>query len=170
MRIGTKSVLIGAHCFFLHPFFVAWGWTLLYGFPVDFRLWVAFFIHDIGYLGKPNMDGEEGEQHVNLGADIMYALFGERWRDECLYHSRYYSKKMGRKTSRLCAADKMAIALTPWWLYLPMVRFTGEIAEYKSIAKHVEENGDWEESSWKSDRRWFKSLQERMAAWAYANK
>jgi hypothetical protein len=23
-------------------------------------LWIAFFVHDLGYLGKPNMDGPEG--------------------------------------------------------------------------------------------------------------
>ena len=70
MRVGTKSVLFGAHCFFLHPWFVAAAWWRLYGFPWDPRLWVAFFVHDIGYLGKPNMDGPEGESHPELGARI----------------------------------------------------------------------------------------------------
>ena len=64
MRIGTKSILFGAHCFFLHPWFVALGWWKLYGFPFDPRLWVAFAVHDFGYIGKPNMDGKEGETHV----------------------------------------------------------------------------------------------------------
>jgi hypothetical protein len=71
MKIGTKSVLFGAHCFFLHPWFVALGWWKLYGFPLDLRLWFAFFLHDIGYLGKTNMDGPEGERHVEVGAQIM---------------------------------------------------------------------------------------------------
>jgi hypothetical protein len=75
MKVGTKSVLFGAHCFFLHPIFVAIAWTKLYGFPFDPRLWVAFFVHDLGYLGKPNMDGKEGETHVELGAKIMRFLF-----------------------------------------------------------------------------------------------
>ena len=51
MKVGTKSVLAGAHCFFLHPFFVAWGWTKLYGLPWDVRLWACFLLHDIGYWG-----------------------------------------------------------------------------------------------------------------------
>ncbi len=75
MQIGTKSVLFGAHCFFLHPFFVAWAWWKLYGFPWDPRLWAAFILHDIGYWGKPNMDGPEGETHPEVGARIMGRLF-----------------------------------------------------------------------------------------------
>ncbi len=64
MRVGTKSVLFGAHCFFIHPFFVARGWWALYGCPWDPRLWVAFFVHDLGYVGSHDMDGPEGESHV----------------------------------------------------------------------------------------------------------
>ncbi|HWY35166.1 MAG TPA: hypothetical protein VNX68_11010, partial [Nitrosopumilaceae archaeon] len=79
MTVGTKSVLFGAHCFFLHPWFVAAAWWKLYGFPWDIRLWIAFFVHDIGYIGKPNMDGEEGERHVLFGADLMYRFFGQTW-------------------------------------------------------------------------------------------
>ncbi len=75
MKIGTKSVLFGAHQFLLHPLFVALAWTRLYGFPWDPRLWVAFFVHDLGYWGKPNMDGPEGEEHPFLGARIMQRLF-----------------------------------------------------------------------------------------------
>ena len=75
MRIGTKSVLFGAHCFFLHPWFVAMGWWKLYGFPYDPRLWVAFFVHDLGYIGKPDMDGVEGESHPWFGAKICSWLF-----------------------------------------------------------------------------------------------
>jgi hypothetical protein len=51
MTVGTKSVLFGAHCFLIHGFFVARGWWTLWGFPWDARLWAAFFIHDLGYLG-----------------------------------------------------------------------------------------------------------------------
>lgn len=130
MRAGTKSVLFGAHQFAIHPWFVAAAWWRLYGFPSDPRLWVAFFVHDLGYLGKPNMDGPEGETHPELGARIMGALFGAEWRDFTLLHSRFYSKRLGRPFSRLCVADKLAVAMTPWWLYLPLTRLTGEIHEY----------------------------------------
>lgn len=144
MRMGTRSVLYGAHCFFLHPWFVAWAWWRLYGFPWDPRLWVAFFVHDLGYWGKPNMDGEEGESHPLFGAWVM-GLFdrgraanhhvngvrvGGRWGLLALLHSRFFAKSLGLQPSRLCWADKLAIALTPTWLYVPMARATGEIYEY----------------------------------------
>lgn len=147
MKVGTKSFLFGAHCFFLHPWFVAWAWWKLYGFPFDPRLWVAFFVHDIGYFGKPNMDGPEGEEHPWIGANIMHFLFDPRdrfridaneWRDFTLCHSRYLAKRIGRPFSRLCVADKLAIALTPRWLYLPMVNWTGEIHEYLKMAHHAD--------------------------------
>jgi len=130
MRVGTKSVLFGAHCFFIHPFFVAVGWWILYGFPWDLRLWAAFLFHDIGYLRSHDMDGDEGEGHVHLGAKIMGLLFGTYWADFTLRHSRYWAKKHGVTVSKLCYADKLAFVLTPGWLYLPMARATGELAEY----------------------------------------
>ncbi len=148
MRIGTKSILFGAHAFYLHPWIVALGWCKLYGFPWDPRLWIAFVVHDLGYIGKPNMDGLEGEEHVWLGARIMGRLFdrgkpkslgspflkGGRWEEFTIRHSRYWCKRSGVEPSRLCYADKLAISLTPAWIYLPMVRATGEIDEYRSVA------------------------------------
>ena len=168
MTVGTKSVLFGAHCFFLHPWFVATAWWRLYGFPWDPRLWVAFFVHDIGYFGKPNMDGEEGEMHPITGAAIIAHLFdhaephiaymsgrwryvanffgvpcdwiwgqnpqGVTWYCFCFYHSRFLAKRYGTHFSRLCVADKLSICFTPAWLYLPMVRWSGEIHEYMKHA------------------------------------
>src|SRR5215472_14200778 len=116
MKVGTKSVLFGAHQFAIHPWFVAGAWWKLYGFPWDPRLWVAFFVHDIGYIGKPNMDGPEGELHPYIGAKIMGALFGKTWHDFCLYHSRFLAKRHGVQFSRLCVADKLSICITPAWL------------------------------------------------------
>ena len=135
MKVGTKSILAGAHCFFIHPFFVAWGWKRLFGFPWDVRLWFAFALHDIGYWGRDDMDGPSGEEHVVLGARIMGRLFGAAWADECLRHSRYWSQRMGLPISRLCLADKLAFAMTPAWLYIPMASWTGELAEYMDRSK-----------------------------------
>ncbi|MEA4975426.1 MAG: hypothetical protein VB046_06790 [Paludibacter sp.] len=139
MKIGTKSVLFGAHCFFIHPFFVALAWIKLYGFPFDPRIWIAFFVHDLGYIGKPNIDGPEGESHVELGAKIM-RIFGEKWSDFSMYHSRYYAKKHGKKPSKLCFADKYSFCITPRWLYLPMVHASGEIHEFLNNPKNYEFN------------------------------
>ena len=156
MKVGTKSVLFGAHAFWLHPWFVAEAWSRLYGFPWQPWLWVLFFVHDIGYLGKPNMDGEEGEMHPWTGARILYRLQrlwmwrpwskrhtilsldvprgNEIWGNVALYHSRFLAKKYETTPSRLCIADKLALTLTPWWLYLPMAIATGEIREYMKLA------------------------------------
>lgn len=134
MKIGTRSLLYGVHAVWLHPFFVAWGWYYLYGIPWDPRLWVAFIVHDWGLWGCADLDGKEGTSHPELGARIMGRLFGRRWSEFCLYHSRYYSKRDGKNPSRLALADKMAIVVEPAWLYLPRARLTGEIAEYMGQA------------------------------------
>lgn len=141
MKVGTKSVLFGVHCFFIHPFFVAAAWRRLYGFPRDPRLWVAFLLHDIGYLGKPNMDSIEGERHVLLGGLIMGWLFGRTWREFTLCHSRHWAKRLGKPYSKLCVADKLAFVLTPMWMYLPMARASGELAEYMRVASARQPGG-----------------------------
>ena len=52
MKIGTKSLLFGAHNIIIHPVLVFIAWWRLYGFPFDPRLWIAFLVHDWGYFGK----------------------------------------------------------------------------------------------------------------------
>lgn len=143
MKIGTKSILFGAHCFIVHPFFVMLAWVKLYGFPTDIRLFFAFFLHDIGYWGKPDIDGAEGERHVETGAKIMEKLFGVSWGDFTKYHSRYYSIKEGISPSRLCYADKYSLCLEPAWLYLLRVNLSGEIKEFMKLASDgkYKENG-----------------------------
>ena len=130
MKLGTKSLLWGAHAFFLHPFMVARGWWHLWGAPRDPKLWICFFLHDIGYLGLDEMDGEGSENHVRLGAEIVRRLCGDRYADECYRHSRLWCRLNGRTISRLRLADKMAFVLTPAWLYLPMAKASGELQEY----------------------------------------
>lgn len=204
MKVGTKSVFFGAHCFLIHPFVLALAWWRLYGFPWDPRLWVAFFVHDLGYIGKPNMDGPEGERHPVLGARIMSRLFdwhesrGHRaefgvmvgtgyppdrpwvnlgtWGRFTLLHSRYLAKTFGLQPSRLCAADKLAIALTPAWLYLPMVKATGELAEYMAHARHrlvgnAQITGA-ERARLESESAadWFAGVQSYCRRWAYAHR
>lgn len=183
MTIGTRSVLFGAHCFFLHPFFVARAWWHLYGFPFDPRLWVAFFVHDIGYWGLPNMDGPEGESHPEFGARMMGWLFDgpfgktalyhmkpreTRWHDFCLYHSRYYAKSKGGQPSRLCFADKLSFCYTPAWLYLPMVTATGEIHEYLKNAQKADSD-HWKPTG-HDKRAWHRALCVYMRAWVDEHK
>lgn len=201
MKVGTKSVLFGVHQFLLHPWFVAWAWWSLYGFPWDPRLWVAFLVHDWGYWGKPNMDGPEGEQHIRAGANLMGWLFdadyilagriartlggacnwiwgkpAESWYCLAFYHSRYASKRYGRPPSRLCAADKLAIALMPWWMYLPLAQLSGELGEYLSRAviraAHNEALNPKERSAVTlgNARAWFAGVQDYMRRWVEKHK
>lgn len=176
MKIGTKSILYGAHCFLIHPWFVAWAWWRLYGFPWDPRLWFAFFLHDLGYWGKPNMDGEEGEQHPRWAAGVMGRLFGPRWRDLCLYHSRFLAKKDGKHFSKLCVADKYSFILTPKWLYLLMVNWTGEIKEYMKLAtievQNVMKAGKYATMNLNSvdQGKWFEDVKEYLYRWVLEHK
>ena len=150
MRIGTRSILFGAHAVWLHGFFLAESWHRLYGFPWDPRLWAAFFLHDIGYWKKTDLEGASGEAHVYAGARIMKTLCGPAWGEFCLRHSRYWAKKHGGRLLRLAAADKLALVLTPWWLYLPMTRATGELAEYIAVSKERQAG----EHSFTEGERW----------------
>ncbi len=133
MKVGTKSLLFGTHQFILHPLFLALAWRKLYGAPLDPRLWIAFIVHDWGYFGMSNMDGDEGQRHPELGGRIMARLFGQEWGDFTRLHSRYYAKLEGREPSPLCAADKLVLLVTPRWLYLPSVKATGEVNEYLAL-------------------------------------
>ena len=167
MKIGTKSVLFGAHCALIHPWFVALAWWKLYGFPYDPRLWVAFFVHDLGYIGKPNMDGDEGEQHPYWGACLMGFLFGKKWFDFTLYHSRFLAKNNNAQYSKLCVADKYSFNLTPVWLYLPMVNLSGEIKEYMKLAQ----SGKYQGVQGGADQRaWHSSVKSYMLKWVMEHK
>jgi hypothetical protein len=97
---------------------------------LDPRLWAAFFLHDVGYIGKGNLDGAEGETHPELGGIIMAGLFGEKWGDFTKYHSRFFASLDGRKPSALCAADKLATTIVPKSLYLALIHLSGEVDEY----------------------------------------
>lgn len=114
----------------VHPIVVGIAWRRLWGIPWNPRLWFAFVLRDAGYFSKPNLEGEGGERHVELGARIMTRLFGPEWGDLCAGHSRHWAKRCGRPLSRLRFADKLAFVLTPDRLYLLMTRATGELDEY----------------------------------------
>jgi hypothetical protein len=188
--LGTKSVLYGAHCFFLHPWFVAKAWHQLYGWRrvkdryvgevslLNPRLWLVFMLHDIGYIGKVNMDDEIGETHPNTGAVIAGKMFGQGWYWFSLLHSRYYAKRLNMPPSLLCIADKLSLALTPGWLYLPAVRATGEIAEYmrldlqRAAAGEVQRVVTYADEQRVREREvlWFKDVQKYMRDWVEEHK
>ena len=176
MKVGTRSVLYGVHCFLIHPVFVAMAWIKLYGFPWDVRIWLAFFVHDLGYWGKPNMDGPEGETHVELGAKIM-GLFGKEWADFSRYHSRFYAKKDGVLYSKLCVADKLSICMEPYWLYITRARLSGEIHEYMARAGlkskfSAESLNKYEHMMLATETRraWFEAMTSYLRRWVVEHK
>jgi hypothetical protein len=172
MKVGTKSLLFGAHQFLLHPIFVAIAWTKLYGFPKDIRLWVAFIVHDWGYWGKPNMDGKgEGEEHPLLGAKIMKRLFDGKsnipntyWYNFMLYHSRFYAKLNHRPISKLCVADKYVFCIENKWFYLFRATLSGEVYEY------MDENKNRSGHSYKGKSDWFNHVNKFMTNWVNEHK
>lgn len=134
MKTGTKSLLFGVHQFLWHPVTVYRAWCKLYGIRPTWRETVCIVIHDWGYWGCRNMDGHEGEAHPYWAANVAGRLFGPRYYDLCLYHSRYLSKKLGREPSKLCWADKASMIYDPSWFYIPRARLSGEMADYRCNA------------------------------------
>lgn len=159
MNVGTKSILFGVHAFWWHPFTVALAWRRLYRKWPNRYEWCAILCHDLGYLGKPNMDGKEGREHPIVGARWAGKLArwvsrftGPHWHDKdsgcnnevwhgintallALGHSREYAKLHGREPSRLCWADKFCCFYDPTWFYLLRAHLSGEIYEFRANAQ-----------------------------------
>lgn len=157
MRIGTKSVLYGAHAFWWHWIFIWIAWCKIYYVTFQPAMLVCFFVHDLGYWGKENMDGPEGQEHPNFGALLMGRLFdvpyGDReWYNFTAGHSRYFAKLIGIETSDLMRADKYATCLVPLPLYLGSVLATGEAWEYVKLHqdyhKHPSSGYRWLDLMW----------------------
>lgn len=147
MKIGTKSVLFGVHQFIWHPLVTALAWRKLYRKWPRLWEWCALICHDLGYWGKPNMDGHEGRQHPVRGAEMAAGLYlkiarvlrrpAERWEDVfflALHHSREFAKLDNARPSRLCWPDKYSVLFEPRWFYLLRGKLTGEVTEFKQMA------------------------------------
>jgi hypothetical protein len=144
LPIGTRSLLWGAHQVALHPLFVALAWRRLYGrWPSRWPEWVAIVVHDLGYWGLGDMDGEEGERHPAFGTAYMAYHFDRglvmdldwplgHWAWFAGGHSRSYAARLGMPTSPLMAADKLATVLMPLWLYAGLCWLSGEWLEYRA--------------------------------------
>jgi hypothetical protein len=154
MKTGTKSLLFGVHQFLWHPLTVLIAWHHLYGRP-SWRELVCIIIHDWGYWGSPNMDGDEGERHPEWAAKVANQLFGKKYHDLCLYHSRHYARRLNAEPSLLCWADKLSSIYEPMWFYLLRARLSGELAEYRKLASAYIPLSS-------SDQKWFQWVQERL--------
>lgn len=142
MKLGTKSLLWGAHQFILHPIFVFIAWRKFYRpNPTDKGITrkppglagriLASIVHDWGYWGCPTMDGPCGDQHSVWGANLVYRLTRSQWwYEEVLCHSRFFAKRMGMIPSNFCWVDKWATASMPSCLWATLAWLSGEGYEY----------------------------------------
>jgi hypothetical protein len=151
MKTGSKSILFGIHNPIIHYMFMLSAWVKLYWGDkekltdlLDSRLHLCFLLHDIGYWGCEEMDGESGSNHPYMGANIVRKMFGDKWGNFCLFHSgttvqteqaNYMMSGYGHRPepSDLYAVDKLASALYPPWLYKLLSRWSGEWKEYAGI-------------------------------------
>ncbi len=157
MKVGTKSLLFGVHQFIWHPLTVVLAWRKLYRSWPNWWQLISIFCHDLGYWGKPNMDGLEGREHPYRGALLAAAISGPIWRffhdwadidreevfkavvyDFTLGHSRELAGRRGVEPSKLCWADKYCVCVEPRWMYLFRARMSDEIIEYMRNAKSIE--------------------------------
>ena len=160
ISIGTRSILFGVHQFLFHPLTVVLAWRSLYErWPHWWEL-VAIICHDLGYWGKPNLDGPEGRRHPEPGAQLTTAvvfhlgyhlrrLKGYPYDAACFFaveqafeagalalgHSREYCRDHHVPPSALCWADKFCIVFDPAPLYLLRAWLSGEIMEFAENAR-----------------------------------
>jgi hypothetical protein len=79
---------------------------------------------------------ERKANYIHTVALVLWVHYSERSGLTLLCATPVSSQRnMAPQYSHLCVADKLAIAITPAWLYLPMVKVTGEIKEYMKDAE-----------------------------------
>ena len=75
------------------------------------------------------------------------------------------AKKYGVLYSRLCVADKLAIALEPWWFYLPRVILSGEIYEYMARSRGKDAKYAHMHLATGTKRGWFRACTRYLRQW-----
>lgn len=167
---GTRSILFGVHQFLWHPWTVARAWRSLYGKWPTFNESVAIFCHDLGYWGKPNMDGPQGQTHPEGGAELAskivyrtmrlrgygpaYSLYAANHIFELsLFHSTHYSQRRSMPTSALYLPDKACVLFDPPWFYLLRARLSGELKEYVNNER-IKTGHHFTEKEWLIQYRW----------------
>lgn len=169
MKLGTRSVLFGVHQFIWHPLTVALAWRRLYGRWPNWWQSVAIFCHDVGYIGKSEMDSADGITHPELGAKLTAKVvdwFAPQLTsaayDLALYHSSHYARKENQPVSALYLPDKASILVEPVWFYLLRARLSGEIKEY--VTRESNKVGfDLTQRGWLLDYR--EHVQEKVRVW-----
>lgn len=158
MTVGTKSLLIGAH-WPPHMLMVVLAWKWLYGTWPSLKEMAAIAIHDIGYVGCKDMDGEQGNDHPELGAKIADHFLGVKYGDLIRGHSKGYARSKGYELSKLYGPDKLSHAFEPLWLYPIRTRLTSELRQYRYTNHGVVRQDD----PTVSDKEWFRAIRMLMA-------
>ena len=159
MRMGTKSLLIGAH-WPLHNGMVVLAWRWLYGTWPTLKELGAIALHDIGYLGVHEMDGADGLRHPAPGAYFADRLLGREYGDLIRGHSKGYADLMGIPLSKLYGPDKMSHVFESCRFYAWRTRLTGELAQYRAVDHGRAPRMDRADLS---DEDWFLIVRARMA-------
>lgn len=167
MKVGTKSVLFGVHCIIWHPLTVALAWFMYYRrWPQAQWQWIGILVHDIGYWGCNDMDGECGSLHPWMGAQIAKQLVDKKDRrkvsDLIRGHSATYARINKIPLSDLYAPDKISVLYDPIWFYLLRARLSGEIHEFKQNAPEPIRSG--------SDYQWLVWYREKVRKQFYGAK
>lgn len=158
ISIGTKSLLIGAH-WPPHILMVILAWRWLYGSWPTWQEAVAICLHDVGYAGCEEMDGEDGTRHPELGARIAENLLGEDYGELIRGHSKGYAELVGLPLSRLYGPDKLSHSFEFAACYTFRTRLTGELKQYRTTLHNAARHDD----ASVSDVEWFRIIRARMA-------
>lgn len=159
MNIGTKSLLFGAH-WPLHNVAVALAWKWLYGTWPTVRELAAIALHDVGYVGCPEMDGPVGTTHPRLGAEIARHTLGEDMARLIEGHSKGFADAFGLPLSKLYGPDKCSHMFEPICWYVFRTRLTGELKMYRSMNHGASPRNN---DPTVVDAEWFRIIRLRMA-------
>jgi len=126
--------MIGMHNPLFHGFFVTLAWKKIYKRYPSLKEVICILLHDIGYI-KQNFIDSDKDRHPELGALICKYLFGIKYYNLCITHSRDYAKKLKLPLSKLGYADKYSVLLIPDIIYKPLIYLGGEAQEYHKNTK-----------------------------------
>ncbi len=169
MKIGPKSVLFGVHQFVWHPVTVALAWKRVHRRWPNWKELIAIAMHDLGYIGCSDMDGESGSVHPSRSCLLWWTAayriaklipskhqaafdaIASDISDLIEGHSGKHCKDLGLIPSDLYLPDKVSVLYDPDWFYLLRSWLTGEIHEYVGNSPVSKRDG---ETYFIATRRW----------------
>lgn len=118
MIMGLRTILIGYHNPILHSYYVIKAWIKIFNKFPNSREFICILLHDIGYINQSDYNiSNEKDSHPLLGAKICKFLFGDKYYNFCIGHSRTYAYKNNIDISYLCYADKYSVLLISWKIH-----------------------------------------------------